>query len=229
MAKFSFGQYAKTAGAFVVTTTVGAEFLLGVADGQEWLDPGSWYTHAPMLIIGAACLPASIALFERMLQLANPKPGRIRAHVTDANGGIARKIPYNKHGRPGVLLANTVPFKLGEPKQRERRDLGPMFWSVPVATDQGENTFTVHEKELREFLEAASRRKQHQFSRRYWTERRRPPLLRPKYEAMMRLLQECGLVEGRHADGRSSGRLVLFPRECMMIVKNSSPWAGQTG
>lgn len=160
--------------------------------------------------------------------IGNDRPGRIWGFQEAALSPLINKIAFWTNGKQGTMYAHTTPLIFGAslPTETETERLGdykPAVWRVPL----GDTVVSVRESELRAFLETAWKRDKHQFSRRYWTRSRRPPLWRGKYDAYMRLLKEAGLVEGRHDHGGASGRLVIFPREAIFYLKNLSSFKVQ--
>jgi hypothetical protein len=228
MQRLQLGQLTRSLIAYAAVSAVTVDTWLLLADRWQVIKvPARWYFDGPLLSLAIVGLPATISLGERVLHQIYKKPGQIVTVDASTNtpNTIARAIPFTINGRRSTLLANLTPSIFGETELPPGKVERLVYWRVPVQTAHGENLFTVHEAELRDFLEVAHRRQRHQFSRRYWCKRRRPPLLRPKYEAFMRLLTETGLVEGRHEHGRASGRLVTFPREALMFLKYQSRYA----
>jgi hypothetical protein len=181
--------------------------------------PGNWYINAPLGVWALVGLPVTISLAERLVTLANHKPGRIVGFSESALSPAIRSIPFNVNGKNGVMLASSAPVVFNT-KLPADDTYAPAVWHVPIDG----NPVTVRKSELRAFLDGCHKRSKHQFSRRYWTRQRRPPLYRPKYEAFMRLLTESGLVEGRHDQGGASGYLVTFPHEAIMYLKYQSAY-----
>ena len=220
MRKLSLSELLKNGFAFTVVsaTAIDAGLLLTQRIGMLEVKP-DWYLNAPLVIWTIIGIPITIGLADRLLHQINIKPGPIIAFTEGGAAPVARKIKWNINGRENTLLAQVMPFVVVDYRSSEKTTVyRPAAWIVPINNNQ----VIVREKELHAFLEVASKRPNHQFSRRYWTETRRPPLYRPKYEAFMRLLTEVGLVEGRYAHGRASGRLITHPRHAITYLKYES-------
>lgn len=226
MRRLSLSELLKTSAAFtgVSATVVDAGLLLADRTGMVVV-PGSWYINAPLAVWVAVGIPTTISLAGRLLRHVDPDPGQIKGYQENAPSPLLKWIGLFANGREAGLVAHTVPFIFGQGnfgRETESREVyRPAAWKVPV----NNNPVTVRESELRAFLEAAYRRDKYQFSRPYWTEKRRPPLDRGKYEAFMQLLTKSGLVEGRHSVGGASGRLVTHPRHAITYLKFESPYA----
>ena len=221
MRRLNLTQLLKNATAFTFITTITVDASLLLADRVGVLDvPGSWYVNAPLAVWMVTGIPTTIALAERLVHQVNPKPGRIIGFEEGAASPVMRAIGLNANGKRSTLLASVAPSIFGSTLPQEGAVYRPSVWYVPV----GENRVIVRESELRAFLDVAARRDRYQFSRRYWLEKRRPPLYRDKYDGFMRLLVESGLVEGRRAQGRASGRLVTKPRHAVTYLKYESPY-----
>jgi hypothetical protein len=217
MRKLDLTQLIKNTGAFTLISASAVNAGLLFADRAGLLNVRSeWYLNAPLGVWALVGIPVTINLASRIVHQVNPQPRRITGFSEGASP-VIRKIPFNTQGKSSTLLAYAVPSIFGEsiPEQHEYR---PAIWHVPV---EG-NDVTVRESELRSFLEVCHRRQKYQFSRKYWTRRRRPPLYRPKYEAYMRLLTEVGLIEGRHGHGGASGYLITTPRYAITYLKHES-------
>ena len=227
MRKLSLAELLKNGLAFTVVSSIAIDAGLLLMQRIGVLNFSSdWYINAPLVVWVVIGIPVTIGLAERLLHQINIKPGPIVGFVEGKTSSAARKIKWNINGRETTLLAQVMPFIFENPlPSGAKPPFGekpivnrPVAWIVPVY----DNQVIIREKELCAFLEAASKRTKHQFSRRYWTETRRPPLYRPKYEAFMRLLTEAGLVEGRHTHGRASGRLITHPRHAITFLKHES-------
>jgi len=219
--KLELGQLIKNAVAYAGISAITAETTLLLIDNVSNLDfSAGWYYNIPLAVWSAAGIPVSIALAGRLKHQVDVTAGQIWG-FQEGDGPGRRAIPITAGGQPrGTILASTMASIFGEkmPAEEETPEYRPAVWKVPA----GESVVSVRESELRAFLDTAWKRNKHQFSRRYWTEKRRPPLWRGKYDAYMRLLVETGIVEGRHASGGASGRLVLFPREAIWYLKYES-------
>ena len=220
MRRLSLTQLLKNTTAFAAVSASAVDAGLLLAHRTGMLDvPGDWYVNGPLAVWFLAGIPASISLAERVLQQINPRPGRIISFSDHAPSPVVRGISLHANGQRSTLLAHLAPTIFGE-KLPEETVYRPAIWYVPV----DDNQVVVRESELRAFLEAAHRRDAYQFSRNYWTQKRRPPLFRHKYEAFMRLLTESGLIEGRHIQGGASGRLVTHPRYAVTYLKFESTY-----
>lgn len=219
MRKISVGQLLKTAGAYglLSAVTVDSALLLTARLGLADV-PGSWYINGPLCCWVVGGLPASIALSERLLTVARGHQHTKITSYEDSPGVKLRGIPIFSGRQKSMTFSHTAEtiFKTGESAPEHR----PAAWDVPIA----DNLITVREGELLQFLRLASKRHKYQFSRRYWCERRRPPIPRQNYEAYMSLLTGAGLVDGRHPQGGASGRLALHPRAAVFYLKNESPY-----
>lgn len=221
MRRIELKQAVKNWAAFVGVSSITIDAGLLLADRTGMLDvPGGWYINGPLSATVLIGIPATFALASRILTQADPKPGRVVAFEEGGPSPLARWIPFTTNATPGRLMAHSIKSALGEALPEEAPAYRPALWVVPI---EGLD-IKVRESELRAFLDVAWRRDKHQFSRRYWTRRRRPALYRPKYEAFMRLLVESGLVEGRHEQGGASGRLLAFPREAITFLKYESAY-----
>lgn len=227
MRRLSITELLKTTAAFAVVSsvTIDAGLLLWDRSSREVDIPGEWYINGPLLALVAVGTPATINLAGRMMGLiGNDRPGRIWGFQEATLSPLINKIAFWTNGKQGAMYAHTTPLIFGAslPTEAETERLGdyrPAVWRVPLGS---ETVVSVRESELRAFLDVAWKRDKYQFSRRYWTRSRRPPIWRGKYDAYMRLLQEAGLVEGRHSQGGASGRLVTFPREAITYLKYES-------
>ena len=220
MRKLSLAELLKNGFAFIAVsaTAIDAGLLLTHRMGVLAVKP-DWYINAPLAIWTVIGIPITISLADRLLHQINIKPGPIIGFTEGGSAPVVRKIKWNINGRENTLLAQVMPFIFENPLPPEKPVVNqPVAWIVPVY----DNQVIIREKELLAFLEVASKRTKHQFSRRYWTEIRRPPLYRPKYEAFMRLLTEAGLIDGRHTHGRASGRLITHPRHAITYLKYES-------
>lgn len=221
MRRIELKQVFKNWAAYIAVSgvTVDAALLLADRIGLAVV-PGSWYFNAPL---GAAVLvgiPTTIALASRIVSQVDPKPGRVVAFNEGGPSPVAAWRSFTTNGRTGRILAHGVPAVFADKLPEDEPIYQPAVWVVPI---EGID-IRVREAELWAFLDVAWRREKHQFSRRYWTRRRRPPVYRPRYEAYMRLLVEAGLVEGRHEQGGASGRLLAFPREAIRFLKYESAY-----
>lgn len=214
--KLRLTELLKTSLAFTAVSATGVDSALMFADRAGLLRFDShWYLTAPMGVITVVSLPTAFRLLDRLSRMIdNGASGRIVGTI-EGMSPHARRIPING-GVKGHIMALTAPARLQVPEERIREL--PAKWIVPV----DEVTITVREGELRTFLEAAYKRTKFQFSRRYWTQTRRPAIWRPKYEAFMRLLNETGVIDDR--EERRSGRISLFPREAIMYLKYESQY-----
>lgn len=221
MRRLQLKQVIKNWAAYITVSsvTIDAAFLLADQTGMADV-PGSWYVNAPLAAAVLVGTPATFTLASRIIRQIDPNPGRITAFEEGGPSPLSRWIPFTANGRTGRTLAHGVKSAFGETLPEERPSYRPALWIVPI---EGLD-IKVRESELRAFLDVAWRRDKHQFSRRYWTRRRRPALYRPKYEAFMRLLCDSGLVEGRHEQGGASGRLLAFPREAVTFLKYESAY-----
>lgn len=226
MRRLQLTQLAKSAAAFGLASAATVDAWLGLAHVAGYYEvPARWYLTAPLAAWALAGTPLTFHLAERLLETAYNKPGPITAFETSLPGqldGGRRAIPYLKNGRQGTLLAHAVKSILGgeePPPAPPRRTMAA--WRVPVGDG---SAVTIGERELLAFLELAARRRKYQFSRRYWTERRKPPMPRPRYEALMQLLTSAGLVEARTAG--ASGWLVgnLKPHNAVSYLKYESAY-----
>jgi len=176
----------------------------------QYTIPTTWHTTAPLIPWLIAGIPTTIALATRLTQTITQHP-TITTHPDHSPHHI-RAIPFGKthilaHNTPTLLNHNSPPTPTR-----------PTAWTITLP---GHTPITIHEHELTQFLQTAHKRHKHQFSRRYWTRTRRPPLWRPKYEAYMHLLTTARLIEGR--TGGASGRLVTHPRHALTYLKHESP------
>lgn len=218
MKRLSVIQLGKDIFAFAAVSGLGVDLSLLLAGRLGWDVPGAWFINGPLLIWSAAAVPASIMLLERVWSHVRPGPAVGISGRLEGASAVVRSIPFNTNAQAGRLLASTMPA-MGSGADLEPGEVyRPAAWRV---TKDG-LTVTVRESELRAFLEAAAKRTSHQFSRPYWTRRRRPPLWRGQYEAYMLLLSSAGLVEGRQ-DG-ASGRLVTLPRHAITYLKHESQY-----
>lgn len=223
--KLSLTELLKNSVAFTLISASAMDAGLLFADRTDLLTvPHSWYFNAPLGVWAIVGIPVSISLAERIVNQVSPRPGRI-ATISDTSALPFRAIRFTANGRTGQLLTHIAPHIFGEALPIPQEVHRPVTWRVPIDG----NDIIVRESELRAFLDGCSRRVKHQFSRPYWTERRRPPLYRPRYEAFMRLLSESGLVEGRHAQGGASGRLVTKPQHAITYLTKESPFAVKPG
>jgi len=207
--KFNLSQFIQNSIAFGFTSALGVNSWLYLA-GQSGIIktyPGL-YLVGPVVVWAIASIPISISLLERISQ--NIRPAAIQPVGIDNS----RSIPWIRNGQSTTLLASTVRFVVGNHDPVPNRLIG---WRVP---DQSGNVIIVYPNELERFLEQAARRGKYQFSRRYWTEFRRPALSRLKYDAYMRLLHEAGLIGGRQTG--ASGFLVTKPHYAITYLKNES-------
>ncbi len=223
MAKLDLTEMVKEAAILTVTGAMGVDGLLASAEVFGLLDiPARWYLGAPLLGVSAIFLGTALRAGDRIWDKIEPR--RIVGFSEPGPRPQLRSIPFAHFGgRTGQIMANTVrtiwddgPAML--PAQVETHH--SMVWKVPA----GENWYTIRESELLAFLEVAVSRDKYQFSRRYWTERRRPPMYRPRYEAIMKLLGSANLIDGR--GGRASGVLKTTPRHALTYLKYESQYAG---
>ena len=198
MRKIQLTQVTKAAVQFGVVTglTIDTWLLLGNTTGLT-NTPASWYFLGPLAAWGIVGIPASLASTEKLFDTLHKRPDKITAFAADGTG-LLRDIPFNKNGRPGTLFASAVGWAIGDTHTNQDavdpvNDNRLVYWRVPA---EGEDV-VITEAELTRFLQLAQRRKSHQFSRTYWTRKRRPPMPRAVYEATMRLLSESGLIAGR--------------------------------
>lgn len=218
MKKMKLGQLLKNGLAFVVTSAVATDTGLLFLDRTGFFDvPNSWYVNAPLAVWSLAGVPVTIQLAERLARQVDARPGRITGFLEE-NSAVARAIPLGAKGQRSTIFAYDTRSIFGRDVPESGEVYRPAVWRVPIEDTE----ITVRESELRAFLDAAYKRPKYQFSRNYWTRRRRPPLWRAKYEAYMRLLVDSDLVEGRHPQGGASGRLLVFPREAVMYLKHQS-------
>jgi hypothetical protein len=220
MRKLSLAELLKNGLAFTVISSLAIDAGLLLTQRIGMLNFSSdWYFNAPLVVWVVIGIPVTIGLAERLLYQINVKPGPIVSIAAGGPAPTARKIKWNINGREKTLLAQVMPFIFENPLSSQKPiETRTVAWIVPIYG----NRVIIREKELRAFLEISANRSKYQFSRRYWTETRRPPLDRPKYEAFMRLLTEAGLIEGRHAHGRASGRLITHPRHAITFLKHES-------
>jgi hypothetical protein len=224
MRRLSLTELLKTSAAFTVVSASVVDAGLLLADNTGLVDvPTSWYYNAPLGAWVVVGVPTTITLAERLLRHVDPNPGQIRGYQENTPSPLLSLIGLKFGGKSAGLIAHTVPFLF---EQQVKDAPGntvyrPAAWRVPV----NHNPVVVRESELRAFLDVAIKRDKYQFSRPYWTKRRRPPLDRGKYEAFMRLLTESGLVEGRHPTGGASGRLITHPRHAITYLKYESVYA----
>jgi hypothetical protein len=219
MKKLSAVELLKATAVYAGLSATVADAGLLLVDRTTALDfPGSWYINAPLAAWVVVGLPVSIKLAERMWEQARGKADSSITAGLEGEGANLRKIPFFANGRKGAVFANSAASPFADGPEPDGPTYHPAVWRVTL---QG-TTVTIRESELRAFLEVAWKRGKHQFSRRYWTEHRRPPMYRLKYDCLMTLLVKAGLVEGRHEDGRASGRLVVFPREAVSYLKYTS-------
>lgn len=223
--KLSLTELLKNSVAFTLVSASAIDAGLLFADRADLLNvPAAWYINAPLGVWAIVGIPVSISLAERIVNQVSHRPGRIAA-ISDASALPFRAIRLTANGRTSQLLTHIAPHIFGEALPTPQEVHRPAAWRVPI----DDNDIIVRESELRAFLDGCDRRPKHQFSRPYWTERRRPPLDRPRYEAFMRLLSESGLVEGRHAQGGASGRLVTKPHHAITYLKFESVYAVKAG
>lgn len=219
MKKLSLTQLFKNTVAFTAVSASAVDTSLLFANRVGWLDvPEEWYINAPLAIWAIVGIPVTIKLASRVITQVNPNPRRIISFLEGSPSPVVRKIPFNAKGKSSHLLAYAAPSIFGETVPETREEYKPALWHVPIDG----NDVIVRESELRAFLEVCYKRGRYQFSRRYWTRRRRQPLYRPRYEAYMRLLVESGLIEGRHGHGGASGHLVTTPRFAITYLKHES-------
>jgi len=220
MRKLQTTQLLKAAGSYGIAVTITADTWLLFLDNSGLLAVESnWYYNVPLAAIGLAGIPVTISLAQRLLDTAYKRPGQITPLVTESNG-YTRSIPFNRNGKPGTLLTHVSAAIWGEP------DPGPelgvsrqVSWQVPLESG---DTVRVGERELQRFIELCDRRKKYKFSMRYWTEKRKPPMPRKKYDGFMHLLTSAGLIEARQSG--ASGYLVggLKPRHAMQYLTAST-------
>lgn len=221
MKRMQLKELLKNVTAFAGVSAVAVDCGLLFADRAGMIDvPGDWYINGPLAAWSLIGLPVSIGLAGRILEQARARPdSQITAALEGAPSPRLSKIPIMANGRAGNLFASSAQSIFGG-QAEEGETYHPAAWKVTVEGVP----LIIRESELRAFLDAASRRGKYQFSRRYWTKRRRPPMYRPKYEAIMMLLTRAGLVEGRHEQGRASGYLVTHPRHAITYLKYESPF-----
>ena len=225
MKRLQLSQLIKSVAAFAGVSAATMDAWLFVLDAGGYVHvPPEWFISAPVFAWGVVGIPASIALGERLITTARAaqKPGKIHAievlAAEDSAGGV-RAIPFTQNGYQKTLFASAMRWAIGDaPPQSAPPRRIVTAWRVPVADDY----VTISERELSRFLELASRRTKYQFSRRYWTERRRPPMPRPRYEAIMSLLTSAGLIEARCAG--ASGWLIggIKPHNAVTYLKYES-------
>lgn len=220
MRRMQLKELLKNVTAFAGVSAVAVDSALLLADRTGALDvPGAWYVNGPLAVWSLVGIPVSINLASRIVAQARAKP---ESHITGSFEGAPSprlsRIPLSANGRMAQIFANTAPSIFG--RTIEEETYRPGMWRVTI---EGVPV-TVRESELRAFLDVAHKRAKHQFSRRYWTEQRRPPMYRLKYDGIMLLLSRAGLVEGRHESGRASGYLVTHPRHAVTYLKYESPF-----
>lgn len=219
MRKFQLKDFMKSASAFWLVSASGIDSAILSLDRLGWLRAESgWYVTGPLAAWALVSLPLSIALFERMRDSAYKHPADIKPIVTDGSA-TARAIPWHKPSGTSTIFANVAKSIFGaDPEPPTAPKI--TGWQVPI----DDTCITVGEKELTKFLELCDRRPRYKFSRRYWTERRRPPMPLTKYNAVMELLTTSGLVEARQAG--ASGWLVggLRPHNAITYLKHESQW-----
>lgn len=224
MRRLTLIQFLKTSAAYVGVSAITVDTGLFLADRLDLLKvPGSWYINAPLGAVVLVGIPASITLAGRLIRHIDPSPGKIVGYEEGGASPLLRGIPFTANARPARLLASSVLHIFGDSLPVEQDEHRPAVWRVPVPPEN--NEIMVRESELRAFLDVAHNREKYQFSRRYWTRQRRPPMWRMKYEAYMRLLAESGLIEGRHGSGGASGWLVTHPRHAITYLKFESGYA----
>lgn len=223
MRRLTITQFLKTSVAYVGVSSITIDTGLFLADRLDLLEvPGSWYINAPLGAVVLVGIPATISLADRLIRHIDPNPAKIIGFEERVPSPLLRGIPFMANGKQAKLLASSTSHIFGEslPSEDEYR---PAVWRVPIPPE--DNEIVVRESELRAFLDVAHKRAKYQFSRRYWTKQRRPPLWRMKYEAFMRLLTESGLIEGRHENGGASGWLATHPRFAITYLKFESCYA----
>lgn len=210
--RLSIGQLVKEVGAFAgaATVCVDGAMLFGRLTGLAVVEP-VWYVAAPVGIVSAFSGTLAIHLAVRSVRRADVLPGQISGRLQRFGPGV-RGVDLGGGGRVfGLLARNAV-----GPDGGESERYFPAVWRVPM----DDQLVRVRESELRAFLEVCYKRRKFQFSRNYWTKQRRPPMNELRYNAIMRLLVEAGIVENRVRG--ASGRLVLFPQEAVMFLKYES-------
>ncbi len=218
--RLSLTQLLKNSGAYVAVSASTVDVGLFVADRLDVVNvPFDWYIDAPLMVWVVVGVPVSLTLAGRVLQQVDPRARRIVGFQEGVPSPLLRKIGFNTGGKSSTILANRVDSIFGD-KLPEVEEYRPAVWHVPVE----DIPVIVRESELRAFLEVCYKRVKYQFSRRYWTKRRRPPVIRAKYEAYMRLLVESGLVEGRYDSGGASGYLATIPRSAITFLKYESAY-----
>lgn len=228
MKRMQLQELIKNSAAFAGVSAVAVDCALLFADRAGLLSvPGEWYVNGPLAAWSLIGIPVSIGLAGRILEQAKARPdSHISAALEGAPAPNLSKIPMMANGRAGHLFASSARSIFGRddlkgPGGSEPGETyHPAVWRVTIDGVP----FVIRESELRAFLDAAAKRHKYQFSRRYWTEQRRPPLFRGKYDALMMLLTRAGLVEGRHEQGRASGYLVTHPRHAVTFLKYESPF-----
>ena len=215
MKKLSLKKLLTSSIAFTAVSATTADSLLLFTDSSGIADiPLRWYINAPLLAWGLVGLPLSFAIAERLYYQVSPRPPKITGFLEEMPNPLLRGIALNVNGKKSTLLASAVPSIFGE----ELPDTGdvyrPAAWRV--------NDLIIREGELKTFLEAAARRNKYQFSRNYWTRKKRPPIQRDRYNAYIHLLVSSGLLSGR--TGGSSGYLITCPRSSITYLKYESPY-----
>jgi len=194
--------------------TIDSWLLLLDRTGLLEVQPGS-YLNAPLAVMAIGGIPVTISLFQRLLDTSYRQPDNHIKPVVTSSNGIDRHIPFTSGSTTGTILASVQRSIFGNPpevlNQKHRID-----WSVPV----GEQSVMVTESELKTFLEIAHRRDKYQFSSVYFCRKRRPRLSEARYNAYMKLLESAGLIQDRTSG--SSGTMVTFPNEAMMVLKHNS-------
>lgn len=217
MKKLSLKRLLTGSVAFAAVSATTTDALLLFADNSGMIEvPGSWYLNTPLLAWGLVGLPLSFALAERIYAEVSPRPPRITGFLEGAPSPLLRGIALTRNGRQSTLLASATKSIFGEQLPDSGDAYHPAAWRV--------NDLVIRESEIRAFLDGVAKRSKYQFSRNYWCKRRRPPIVRDRYEAYLHLLVSSGLVEGRHQTGGASGYLVTTPRHAVTYLKHESTY-----
>jgi hypothetical protein len=176
-----------------------------------------------LVLVTVATLATAIALFKRLMAEIEPPDQTIRigSVATRSNG---RVIPWHRNGETTNVMALTAPSALRHLETQPAQQLPERsadLYTVPTLNADGTVVrVEMSAREVLAFLDEAWRRNSYQFSRRYWTQERRPPLGRQEYQAYVRLLDSAGLIAGRGSG--ASGWLAYTPRQALLQLRNTS-------
>lgn len=217
MPKFQPLKLLQATGTYIVTSHLATWSVVGLLQVSGYDVGWKGYLTATLVAFAVFGVRASAIVLNEAAALAGrSKPARIHAHIPQAHSGGGRSIPYTRGGRTEKIFLRAVPWlggRIEDAQPVQSVQPGGATWTVQIRDQH----IAITEPELHAFLHGAFGRRSHQFSRTYWTRKRRPPIARSRYEAMMLLLDHAGAITGRTQG--SSGWLLGAPSMVIARLK----------